>query len=132
MTAFADTSALYALVDADDTYHDRAHDLWHTLAVDDVVVTTQLVVVETTALVQRRLGHEAAAELHRAVLAGTDVLALDEGQFGRAVERWAAHGRRRLSLVDVTSFVVMEDRGIDVAFAIDDDFRTAGFDTLLG
>jgi len=38
-----------------------------------------------------------------------------------------AAGRRHISLVDWTSFTVMRERGIDVAFAFDADFAHEGF-----
>ncbi len=38
-----------------------------------------------------------------------------------------AAGRRRLSLVDCTSFEVMRRHGIEEALALDDDFARQGF-----
>jgi len=45
----------------------------------------------------------------------------------RAIERWLTKRRRRLSLVEVTSFVVMRDQSLDRVFAHDDDFAREGF-----
>lgn len=129
MTVFVDTSALYALLDEDDGNHERAVSAWVDLLDRDRPVTHAYVVVETSALVQRRLGMQAAAQLHRALLPATRVFPVGAEIHARAVERWLTAGRRALSLVDVTSFVVMESLGITRAFAYDQDFRAAGFDT---
>ncbi|RME55690.1 MAG: VapC toxin family PIN domain ribonuclease, partial [Caldilineae bacterium] len=40
--------------------------------------------------------------------------------------------RRGLSLVDCTSFVVMQQLGIDTAFAFDNHFKEQGFTLLAG
>jgi predicted nucleic acid-binding protein len=131
VTVFADTSGLYALMDADDDHHDGAHAAWAAMAPDDPVVTTHLVVAETTALIQRRLGMAAATDLHQVLLRDVHTQPLTSEQFARAVERWSTMSRRQLSLVDVTSFVAMGDLDIDDAFAIDDDFTGAGFRVLI-
>ncbi|HYT77414.1 MAG TPA: hypothetical protein VEL79_21840 [Vicinamibacterales bacterium] len=41
--------------------------------------------------------------------------------------RWTGPGRRRLSLVDHVSFLVMRRRKVSTAFAFDPDFTSAGF-----
>jgi predicted nucleic acid-binding protein len=85
------------------------------------------IVVETSALVQRRLGMTAVERLHRGLLPVVGIHMVDLSTHQRAVERWVTERLRRLSLVDVTSFVVMRDRGLEQAFAYDDDFAREGF-----
>jgi predicted nucleic acid-binding protein len=80
------------------------------------------VVAETSALVQRRLGMRAVERLHRGLLPVVRVIMVDTSIHQRAVERWLTERLRRLSPVDVTSFVVMRDLGLEYAFAYDDDF----------
>ncbi len=125
-----DTSAWYSLLDEDDVHHDAAVARWGSLLDADVPVTHNYVVIETSALVQRRLGMDAAAQFHRALLPAADLLVITEATHVRAVDRWIAVGNRSLSLVDVASFVVMEDHAIESAFAYDSDFVAAGFATL--
>ena len=127
MTVFADTSALYALLDTDDRNHRRAAALWRSQVEEGRLITHAYVVVETTALVQARLGKTAAIALHGDLLRVVNILAVDAVTHGQAVARWSTLGERRLSLVDVTSFVVMDDLGVDTAFAFDDGFVRAGF-----
>src|SRR5450756_3122353 len=56
LTVFVDTSALFALLDADDAGHDLAFPAWSG-GIDECArfVTTNYVIVETIALAQRRL-----------------------------------------------------------------------------
>ena len=60
MMVFVDTSAFYALLDADDGEHPRSSAVWaELLANRDSLVTSNYALVETVALTQRRLGIEA-------------------------------------------------------------------------
>ena len=59
MSVFVDTSALYAVLDADDGKHSPACAEWQRLLLNSSLVTTNYVLVETTALLQHRLGVEA-------------------------------------------------------------------------
>ena len=127
MTVFVDTSALYALVDEDDVNHETSAAVWDTLLDAERLLTHTYVVVEISALLQHRLGMGAAEQLHAALLPVVQVRAVDRGTHDRAVTRWRQQARRELSLVDVTSFVVMEDLAIRSAFAFDDDFTAEGF-----
>lgn len=130
MTVFVDTSALYALLDEDDRHHLSAVERWRNLLDHEDLVTTTYVVIETSALVQRRLGHAAAEQLHVGLLPAIDVQPVGVELHQRAVSRWRATGVRGLSLVDVASFELMEAIGAVSAFAYDDDFDAAGFRTL--
>ena len=48
MTVFVDTSALFAVLDADDRYHARARELWEQLiATAEELVCTNYVLIET-------------------------------------------------------------------------------------
>lgn len=61
---FVDTSALYALLDRDDAHHPEAARTFQDLLAQRVrLLTHAYVVVESLALVQRRLGMEAAKAL---------------------------------------------------------------------
>ena len=58
---FIDTSAFYALMDRSDSYHQSASKLWaHMLDKGYYLKTSNYVTVETLALLQNRLGFEAA------------------------------------------------------------------------
>jgi predicted nucleic acid-binding protein len=129
---FVDTSALSALLDRDDRRHGDAAARWSGL-LDDLVagalrpVTHSSVVVETSALVQHRLGIPALRDLHADLLPVLEVTGVDDDLHRRAVSALLGAGRRDVSLVDWTSFELMRTAGIAVAFAFDDDFADQGF-----
>jgi len=128
VTIFVDTSALYALLDEDDRNHRKAADLWAATVPTAYLATHAYVVIETSALVQRRLGMGAVGQLHDGLLAAVETAPIDLTTHHVAVTRWLGSGVRHLSLVDVTSFVFMSQAGIDRALAFDDDFIDAGFE----
>jgi predicted nucleic acid-binding protein len=129
VTVFADTSALLALLDVDDEGHARALAAWASLAEAEApLVTTNFVVLETIAVVQRRLGLDAVRAFVRDVMPLVDVVFIDEGLQQAALSALLAAGRRRLSLVDCASFEVMRRRQIGRAFAYDAHFEEQGFD----
>lgn len=133
MTAVAvlvDTSALYAVLDRDDDNHPAAAETFVGLLERAVLVTHSYVVVETAALVQRRLGVEAVRVLADDVLPAFELVYVDDSLHQAAVAALLASGTREVSLVDWTSFELMRRRGILDAFAFDDDFRRQGFGLL--
>ena len=129
MTTFVDTSALYALLDADDDHHPAAAAVADRL-LGSPLLTHSFVLVETAALVQSRLGLEAVRVLVDDLLPPVDIAWVDQELYGRAQSSLLSTARRGLSLVDWTSFELMRTRQIDTAFAFDEDFVAQGFETL--
>lgn len=128
MTVFIDTSALLALIDADEARHVDARLIWKRLVGSDVpIVTTNYVLVETYALTQRRLGSAAVRALTDDLLPVVDVEWIGRELHEKAVSALIAASRRELSLVDAVSFEAMRQRGLDRAFAFDRHFEEAGF-----
>src|SRR5688572_8327360 len=129
MKTFVDTSALYALLDEDDDNHSGAAAWLLSAGPDetDVLVTHSYVVVETAALVQRRLGAAAVRTLFDAFLPALTVVFVDDVLHRRAAAAYLAGLRRRVSFVDWVSFQLMRDSDFDRAFAFDRDFRHEGF-----
>jgi len=124
---FLDTSAVYALADAADPNHGRATDqLRRALEVGEGILTHNYILVESMALIQKRLGLGAATHFARDVKT-FDVTWIDEATHDEAVTRLRNSGKRGISLVDEVSFLVMRKRGIRTALAFDPDFVTAGF-----
>ena len=133
MSAFIDTSALYAILDRDDANHRQAAAVWgELLAAGDTLLTSNYVVVETTALVQHRLGMDAVAALLRDLLPVVVIEWVTEADHREAVASLLAAGRRSVSLVDCVSFVIMRRMGFERAFAFDANFPGEGFRTLGG
>lgn len=127
-----DTSALYAILDADDVRSPEASSIWDSLldGIDEGEiegVTHNAIVIEASALVQRRLGVEALRDLHDALLPVLTVHWVDAPLHTRAVTAMLAARKRDVSLVDWTSFELMRMRAIERAFAFDEDFADQGF-----
>jgi predicted nucleic acid-binding protein len=128
MGVFVDTSAFLAVLDADDCRHAKAKKTWRGLVQAEVSMTcTNYTLVETCAVVQRRLGMEALRAFHENVLPVLVVHWVDEPVHQAAVAEVFAAGNRRLSLVDCVSFEVMRRLGIKDAFCFDSHFEEHGF-----
>ena len=130
MTVLVDTSALYALLDRNDPNHRESSRTWSSLASQTEVVTHAFVVVEATALVQRRLGADAVRELHDDLLEPVRVVQVNGDLYRSAVTALLATRARAVSLVDFASFEFMRSTHIAEAFAFDTDFRAFGFQTI--
>ncbi len=98
-----------------------------------VAVTSDYVLDETLTLLHVSAGPKVAlafADLTLERVAGEDLLLLDvtPGRRGRALEtfRKLAPDTPRLSFTDCTSFALMEELGIEVAFSVDRHFHRAG------
>jgi len=131
MTVFVDTSALYAVLDRSDRNNSRAGGVWVRLVRESAnILTTNYVVVETSALLQHRLGVPALRAFYEDMYPQLTLSWISEGQHTASVEAVLAAGRKRLSLVDCSSFQTMRQCGVRVAFAFDDHFREQGFEVL--
>ena len=120
-----DTSAIYALADVRDANHAAARRRFAlALASGRPLITHDYVLVESMALLQRRLGRKRALEF-ASDARKFEVVWVGEALYTEAATALAATSRA--SLVDQVSFAVMRRRGISEALAFDADFRTAGF-----
>ena len=124
---FVDTSALLAFVDGDDEWHESAVAAMEDLLAGGGATTHSYVVVETEALVHRRLGSAVARKLLEDVIPALSLVWVDEDLHGRAVATHLRGLRRGSSLVDHVSFELMRRRSIRSAFAFDRDFGREGF-----
>ena len=133
MSVFVDTSALLAFLDADQARHAEVIDAWDdAVAGERRLLTSNYVLVESFALVQRRLGLEALRALADILVPMLRPLWVDEELHRAAVAALFAAGRRKLSLVDCTSFELMRRHALTEALALDDDFARQGFRLLPG
>jgi predicted nucleic acid-binding protein len=125
---FADTSALYALLVATDENHRRAALAFQGLERRRAaLVTTSYVLVETYALLQRRVGAGAVRRFRMGMAALLDVFWIDGPLHDASLDLLLERSRSGISLVDAASFLVMRANGIEEAFAFDGHFRKAGF-----
>ena len=91
------------------------------------LLTHNYVLVESAAVLQRRLGLTSALSFLAESRTFT-VHWITPEDHAEAVDLLERRGRRNLSLVDCMSFVVMKQYGITTALAYDSDFQAEGFD----
>jgi uncharacterized protein len=128
---FVDTSAFYALLDADDAYHEKAASAWQEImASDEDAITTNYVLVETFALVQSRMGMEAVRGFQDEIVPVLRIEFVTPEMHRLGIAALLGASKRSLSLVDCVSFEVMRERGLRSAFTFDAHFREYGFITV--
>ena len=132
MTVFADTSGLFAALVRNDVNHESARETLAGLLDDSeiTITTTDFVLLETMALLQARVGLDAALQFERDLRPILDITWVDPTLYVRAVRRLALRHRRRVSLVDCLSFVTMEDAGLQRVFTCDRHFTDEGFEMI--
>jgi predicted nucleic acid-binding protein len=128
LSAFVDTYAFHAVMDADDDMHPDACRTWECLLRSpDAIHTTNYVLVETLALLQGRLGLEATRVFTADVLPVLTVFWVEEGVHRSAHHALLVASRRGLSLVDCVSFEAMRRLGLEEVFCFDQHFEEQGF-----
>ncbi len=124
MSVLIDTGAFYALADADDAFHHVAKAYYEANLGRQDFGTPAYILVETWHLINGRLGRREAMRFWAGIRQGiVTLLAVQPHHLDAA---WAIAQRYRdqdFSLVDCTTFAVMEDLGIQTAFAFDAHFR---------
>jgi predicted nucleic acid-binding protein len=131
MNVFVDTSAIIAIIDTDDEFHDDAVRVLESLGkADATLVTTSYVVVETFALLQGRIGLDAARAFHENLFPLMGVHWIDEDAHRAAAASLLTASRQKLSLVDCASFQTMRQLGLRKAFTFDSHFMKQGFTAL--
>ncbi len=127
---FIDTTAFFAVLDEDDQQHASALNLWISLLEQKSKLSTNnYVLLETIALLQRRIGITAVMDIRKITpLLHVDWLTAD--QHSVAVNYLIATNRRQLSLVDCASFETMRRLGIHQVFTFDKHFTEQGFEVV--
>ncbi len=128
---FADTFYYLAVINADDTAHERA--IRASERMSGRVVTTAWVLTEVAdalAAPERRADFLALWQLLKNDPEVT-VVPASEDLFEAGVDLYARRPDKDWSLTDCISFVVMQERGISEALTGDHHFEQAGFVILL-
>ena len=130
VSLFVDTSAWYPLAITSHPDHRAvASALEERVGLGERIVTTNLVVAETQALLLRRAGREAALRFAKTVRLPPNTVvfstaATEEAGLTDWIERYQDQD---FSLTDAVSFAVMAEMGIETALTLDRHFATAGF-----
>lgn len=126
-----DSSAILALLDADDADHGRA-----VVAADRIVAerrpsfVTNYIEAEAHALLLRKLGRAIARQW--LLTGGLPVLRVLPQEEERAKAILATHADKDWSLCDTISFALLESRDARMAFTFDHHFRQYGRFEILG
>ena len=127
MTMFVDSSAWYALADRGDTEHARATAVLHG---SEVLMTTDHVLVETWLLINSRLDRNAANSFWRNLREGVaEIEHVERADIELAWHIGEHFSDQDFSIVDRTSFVVMERLGLKRVASFDDDFAIYRYGT---
>ena len=131
MSVFVDTSAVYAVLDRDDRFHGEAAAAWSSLLRDGVtLVTSNYVLVECLALVQRRLGVDATRAFATQLIPALTCEWVSAADHEIAQTTLLAVGRRDMSFVDFSSFQIMRKAALRQAFTFDPHFSEQGFEVV--
>ncbi len=125
MTLFVDTSAFYAVADTSDRSHERAK---RVLGAGEPLVTSDHVLAESWLLIRHRLGRPAALAFWEAIRSGSSsVEHVGPADLEVAWTIATEFEDQDFSLVDMTSFAVMQRIGVLRAASLDDDFAIFRF-----
>lgn len=130
---FVDTAAWYPILLRRQPQHrEFARELETRIRKGARVVTTNLVVAETHALLLHRAGRSEALNFVQTVRQAPNIVVpatpeLEAEAVGQWLERFADQA---FSFTDAVSFAVMKARGIRDALTLDRHFATAGFNVV--
>ncbi|HET9708842.1 MAG TPA: PIN domain-containing protein [Gemmatimonadales bacterium] len=129
---FVDTSGWFPLVVRHDSAHRAVSQALRRRVQDGArIVTSNLVIAETHALLLRRVGRPAALAFARTVVEPPNVVVWSTAPLEASARDWLDRfDDQDFSLTDAVSFVIMAERRIGEAVALDLHFRVAGFTTL--
>jgi len=131
LNILVDTSAFLAVLDQRDLNHPAAKARWiEMLNRGDELVSHNYILVETSAVVLRRLGLDAVRVFERDVVPVLRLVWVTREIHEAAAGAHLVAARRTLSLVDCVSFEVMRRTGVLTAFAFDRHFREYGYETI--
>jgi predicted nucleic acid-binding protein len=123
VSILVDTGAWYALADTADRYHGNARRFYTDRAGRAAFVTTDLILAETWALIHAHLGRPAALTFWQGLRdAQIPLIAAEPVDLEGAWRIVQGFPDQTFSLVDGTTFAIMERLGIREAFAFDAHF----------
>ena len=125
---FVDTGAFYALADSSDRNHRAALSVFEARGTAGELVTSDYVFVESWCLIRARLGRPAALKYWDAmqsdVVRTYGVTSHDVASARAIADSWPDQD---FSLIDCTSFALMERLALDEALAFDSHYRVYRF-----
>ena len=129
-TVFIDTGALFAGIAKNDQYHQQAMKHRNRLLKEKVrFMTTNLIIHESTMLLERKVSKKEAVKFLKAVLKDplVEIVHADEDIEQEGFALYQKYKDRDFSIADCISFVVMKRYRISRCFTFDHHFTTMGF-----
>jgi predicted nucleic acid-binding protein len=123
MNIFVDTSAFYALADRTDKYHEPSENYYKHNYQTARFITSNFILVETWTLIHHKIGKPAAHIFWEKIKNG--IISLHYVNLLDLENAWEVSQRYQdqdYSLVDCTSFSIMERLKIDTTFTFDSHF----------
>ena len=125
MSLFVDTSMWYAAADKADASNLQAKSV---LSGGESLVTTDHVLIETWTLIRHRLGRRAAERFWEGLRIGAaSVESVGAADLEAAWEIGISYRDQDFSIVDRTSFSVMQRLGVERVASLDNDFAVFRF-----
>ena len=125
-----DTSAFYALLSSKDLFHKEARDAYQLLLNrENALWTTSYTLVETLALVHRRLGVQVVLEFAQWQQSNVETYWVPQRIHDVALARFVQNEAKGLSFVDCTTAVASRELDAHV-FTFDRGFSQAGLPVL--
>ena len=121
-----DTSAILAIVSPGDRFHTQSREIYSELVErGDQLYTNSYVLVESSALIHRRLGFEPLLAFIQSIRGIWATIWIDRFTHEEIWDRMRTRGGARLSLVD-WSVIVSSEMTRSAIFAFDSDFSQEG------
>ena len=127
---FVDTSYLLALELVNDQNHLSAQSHWQQLTAKlPPLVTTSYIFDEVVTYFNSRGHHQKAVQVGNSLLhsPSIELIQVNDVLFHAGWDYFQKHQDKQYSLTDCISFVVMQQRGIQIALTFDQHFLQAGF-----
>ena len=123
---FLDTSGIVAAMNAKDSYHQEAKEIFFKLVDQQCLfIITNYIRIETHALLINRASHAIALKFLNEKSWIIEWVNPDDEQ--KAIRLIHQYMDKSFSLTDATSFVIMKRLGIDTALTFDQHFKQYGF-----
>jgi predicted nucleic acid-binding protein len=131
MSIFVDTSVFLAVLAEGDNNNKIAAETLATLVENgEQLITTNYILVESYALIQRRMGMTAIRDFQNQILPSLTLVWINAEEHQQATQQFLSENRRNLSFVDCSSFDIIQRSKVDKVFTFDGYFRVQGFEVI--
>ena len=133
MKVLVDTSAWFAITDLADKKHTQAVEFLDEVKSKELqLVTTDYIFDETLTLLRFKLSHSAAERFGKDLLSSQicQLLEVNQKLRQKAWDIFVKYDDKKFSFTDCTSFAIMDELDIKLAFSFDAHFKQYGFSIL--